>query len=1133
MTYKNNLCNINFISEYGTVNNKKIHVSNYIDNDELKKYKIFCNKGHELIFVNGILRKKHFRHKNTCDVGGEPMTEWHSKWQSYFPDTEVYFPKISEEQIKDRRADILIKDKNYIIEIQHSNIDDSNVICRNKDYKLHNMNLIWVIDGNTEDVIFEELSTNNYLITFTSDWKFKSFRHTYDFVLLDIHDKIFKIPTKKVCNKMILLKEFKETKYVVNQLLKEPENIWELWDDDNEIKPTLTLHQKGAGNGKTFGIWESIALNQDKELYIIVTKQHTAKEVIKTELDEQAKRNEFHIIDNMPLFKHNKYNKQLIVEYQHKKSNRKCCVIIGTVDSLIYNLTNNNKTNVDFFEGLIETINSSSVCNKVNKETGMFRYAGRSLKLNKKTELWIDEVQDLHSKYFQAILKLMLTTKVDVVAVGDKLQSLEYENNFMTNVENFNKDSNEGLINIIMNYPTNFNRRIKVKHMSEKINSLIHFDKYNLPNISISAGIELQEHGEENILEIINEPTIYNNVKNEQNNNTIQMYVNKIINLVNKEVNEFCYLPQDFLFIFPIMKGNLIATELETKLNEYWIEKLCHDESDYMHYAVLHKHEEGQIIDTDMSTHSSRIMSIRSSKGDGRKVVFVLSCDEQSLKLVSNHDIGLIYESHFHVALTRSINKIYFGLKLNNDDIHKRFGTNGFAEYKPNIAISFNINKINQFINKDTIINLLKENNINEFETSNDDNQVQEPVIIDWEYHCIRRMIYCQYALYTILKKNKENNDFKNSQIKYILDKISRLPVCETTPNNFYKCLNELGYDDELEYFPLCNLSYKPLYKSYFMKIKNYMIKIQKNYKKNYLSLEEQTPLEAIIQNYMIDVFENKKFHEITPTTIYNIIHYYEKENGTKQTELFDESINIRDITDKAMNNILDNDTNINWNIEHNVTFDGNTDDIKIWFKNYIIGYSDNYVYHLVYKTDYNQLNHWDIIIELLLERFLISIPKGNNYEKNNKNRFKNKKIKTYLFVLKQNNYKIFDWDFENNISNELKQQFKIALTKYFSQFNKELFQYYNFISKNENGKKLWREKFKTPLLYLSDEFKDIQYIRNFFNELNQKSIDGYKNEVVNLMNNEIELFNQLDKRIEQMCDTFFGLNINDNDDDW
>ena len=159
--------------------------------------------------------------------------------------------------------------------------------------------------------------------------------------------------------------------------------------------------------------------------------------------------------------------------------------------------------------------------------------------------------------------------------------------------------------------------------------------------------------------------------------------------MVDKEVKSHNYRPNDFLFIFPIMQGNLIAPELETKLNNYWINHFPENDK-YMNYAFLHKHQEGQSIDMSESEEASRIVTIRTSKGDGRKVVFVLECTEASLKIVSRCDeIDLIYESYLHVALTRAKEKIYFGIKKNNDDIHKRFGCSGELEYKPTIAIIF------------------------------------------------------------------------------------------------------------------------------------------------------------------------------------------------------------------------------------------------------------------------------------------------------------------------------------------------------------------------------------------------------------------------------------------------------------
>ena len=189
--------------------------------------------------------------------------------------------------------------------------------------------------------MYEELNKGDYLITFLNDWKYKSFIHDNDYILLDINDKIFKIPIKKV-RKMILLKEHKPINHVMNCLKTNPENIWNEWDDDNEIKATLLIIQKGAGNGKTYGIWKDVSLNFDKETYIITTKQHTAKEVIVQELNAQAKRHEFHGIDNIGEYTSDdlwhddpEHKRQYVIRYKHKHSSRVCIIIIGILIHLL------------------------------------------------------------------------------------------------------------------------------------------------------------------------------------------------------------------------------------------------------------------------------------------------------------------------------------------------------------------------------------------------------------------------------------------------------------------------------------------------------------------------------------------------------------------------------------------------------------------------------------------------------------------------------------------------------------------------------------------------------------------------------------------------------------------------------
>ena len=1103
-------CDKNFVTEWAYINNECLHISN-IDKNSKNKFK--CKHGHELILCKGKIKRPYFRHKNQDDItNNAEMCEWHCKWQGFFQNTEIDFNKINDNQIKNRRADVVLNDK-YILEVQHSNIEESEIICRNEDYKLHGKELIWIIDGNTDDVKLDKLNDNTYLIEFNKNWKYKSFTYKYDFILLDINEQIFKIPVKSVCNKMFHAKSHINIDLVINTLINNPENIWNLWKDTNEIKPELKIIQKGAGNGKTFGIWKTISLNFDKKLYIITTKQHTAKDVILQELNKQAKRKEFHIVDNMKELEDEQYNKQYLVKYKHNYSNKECKVIIGTIDSFVYSLTSKSIGGNTFFEGLLNNICKND-CDKINQNTGEIYYAGEKIKLNKMTELWIDESQDLPIIYYKAIIKLILKTKIDSVIVGDKLQSLEYIENFMTHIE---KNS---FINIILEKPENINRRIKVKYMHEKINKLVNFKKYDVPEITIENPEKLEDRGND-VIEIFEQTCIY---ADDTDKTKIDDQVDKIIELVKKEVDKYNYKPEDFLFIFPIMRSNILASELETKLNKFWLDKLDTDNT-YKQYAVLHKHEEGQIIDTSQSIHASRIMSIRASKGDGRAVVFILNCTEQSLKLVSNNEKNIVYESHFHVALTRAEYKIYFGLQNNNDDIHKRFAnTDENIEYIPDIKSTLSIEKLSQYIDKNEFIELLEKNKlIEEKEENEEENNNSVSSIIDWDYHCIRHAVYYNYAVFEIFKFNKDCDIFKKSQVKYVLDKISSLDITKTTPQKFYNYLKSFNIDENLSEFPLCDLSHKKIYQKYYKKLETIIKTIQTKYKNDNLSIGDLKPIESSILIYLIDVFMNKKFHNFTPSTIYNIIHSFEKNNNIK--ELIEESKNMKSNMEILMKKILNNN-NIKWNIEHPINFNGKTDDLKLHKRFTIIGHNENNTYHLVFQTDYNRLNYWDTIINLIMERFLIKNSKGNKHEKNNEIRYSGKKITTYLLILKQNKYKIFDWDLENTIDNEVKMICKNAFTKYFKQYNKELFNYCKFVKQDKSK---WTG-FNSPYHFLAnnEKLKYNIYIKNFFNDLHKECQKDPKN-IKNITDNFNLFEEKINEYIDEVCETYFSLN-NDNE---
>jgi len=1115
-------CNENYRTDYVYIDQTPIHINIYIANKDniYKTAKLCCQKGHKLVLVNGKTRKKHFRHKRSCDVGGGPMTKWHAKWQGHFPVTEVLFKKCSDKQHRDRFADVHIEEHNTILEIQHSPIDIETVSCRNIDYKMNNQTVIWIIDGNTDDVSYEQLpSGDGHLITFYNEWKYKSFFSTYNFVLLDIDDKIFKIPVKKVCARMILVKDFKFKKTVIEKLMHDPRNIWNIWEDDNEVKASLTIVQKGAGNGKTYGIWKSITENYDKKTFIIITKQHTAKNVILKELQEQEKRGEIHIVGNIENINIDKYNKQYVITIKKYKCDTEITVIIGTIDSFIWAITTNKLSASDYFTSMLKTINETNRCDKV-KPNGSINYAGTRRGITRETEIWIDEAQDLPIDYYTAIMKLMLQTKVDVVIVGDKLQSLEFEKNFITEPISDGENNHSDNIRFDIKSPSNINRRINIKGMGEKINKLVHFSTYNVLGISDTPLAKINDTNSS--IETFKLENIY---ANEPDKNKIMAQINNIIDKVKNEVRIHNYKPEDFLFIFPIMKGNVLATELETRLNEYWNDEIYKEVEEYKSYAVLHKHQDGHVIDTDLSKNASRIMSIRSSKGDGRKVVFILNCTEQSLKLVSNGDINLLFESHFHVALTRAKNKVYFGLQYNNDVIHKRFGSNDYVLYQPVIKTKFRLSTLCKHINTPKMIdNILKKNNIMDYEevcTSQTDVQT-----IDWGFHCIRHAVYYNYSIFSVLQYDEKNQN-TNAQIITILKAISKLPIRRRSPREFYNYLNKVDPPAKpFEFFPLCDQSHKSIYKNYCGKIEKYMETIKHRIKNDPLLISELTPIEAVILTYMINIFTRHKYHDITPRELYDIIDCFEK-NTDKIKELMVEAEQIKKIIKSAMDHITNDNKSIIWNIEHILCYGGTTEDFGINNTVPIIGYDPSTVYHIMLRTDYSQLNHWDTMIDIMMERFLISDPRPNDRDTNNVTRYKGKHIKTYLFILKQNNYKIFEWDWEHKMGDELKKLYIDAILHNLSEHHKPLFLYYKRIKEDKTK---WKDEYTTPMKYMVNAYNKLPhhspYVVDFFKYLETKHKEGgdAKKWVKRITDNEDEFISSITSHITDALYSFFGL---------
>lgn len=1023
--------------------------------------------------------------------------EWHNVMEKKFPEDmrEVKFYCSSISSNTSRRADICLNN-NRTCEIQHSYISENEIVNRFNDWNKFGKEIIWLIDGN-DGVELVALSNGNYLILFKQCWKYKSFIKTYDFILLEKNKLIFKIELNKIRNGMIELKESKTLQETIDYLKTKPEKIWEFWSDDNVVKSILGVYQQGAGNGKTYGIWKSITENIDKKTYIIVTKQHSAKTVIYQELKDQKKRfdngEDVYHIENLTNNTEENTNKHYVIKYTHKLSKRECIVIIGTIDSFCFNLSHSNMNGSNFFKGIVDNIKNNGA---TKIKHGYMRYAGQSIQLNKECEIWIDEVQDLPENYLHAMLKLMYETSCYINIVGDKLQSLDFANNFLTSI------IDEGLpnINIDIKKPINNNRRIKVSNMADKINKIINFGKYKLPIIEYDKNI-IQKNNEEAI-KIIESPIIY---ANDINDESINRFCDKIMTHYINEIETNNYNPNDFLIIFPIMKSNVIASELQTKIQEYWTQKYDYT---YTQYVYLHKHTEGHVINTNDSINATRIMSIKSSKGDGRKVVFILGCTEYSLKIVSNNEIGLVYDSHLHVALTRAKNQIYFGLIKNNDEIHQRFGESGYVAYLPNISKNIKLDKINELINKTKLIELLNNNNINintinTVNIVNDDQLIQQAETVDWGYHCIKYQTFYYNVILNIIN-NSQTQKNQNSQLFVKLRIISKYEICTYNVTDFYKFLNKYEMKN-FPKFPLCKLSDKSEYKKYYNKIKTTIKKVQENIKNE--KIEELNVYESIILTYMIQLETNKKYADMSPMDMYNITDFFHT-NSNKEHELLNNISNIQNIINKSC---IKDYHNINWNILKQIELNSPNNYFKISKSQFpIIGNNKTDIIHIMLKTNISDLNFWDIMVEVLLERFLIYNPK---LEKD-KNKFKDKKINTYLFLLDKNSFIKIDWDWDKALNKDINIELKYILEQYYQTNHTDIYKYFSHIRNNKTD--IWDEEPEKIIDDIIQRCTDMKhcpdYIIDTFKDINTKIDD---NEYYNYVN-KFETFNiKLNKKLQ------------------
>ena len=395
------------------------------------------------------------------------------------------------------------------------------------------------------------------------------------------------------------------------------------------------------------------------------------------------------------------------------------------------------------------------------------------------------------------------------------------------------------------------------------------------------------------------------------------------------------YLPEDFMFIFPLIKKNYLARMLEEKIQQFWLDKFKEDEyrnkvlvnnkywkdkldeNIYYKFAHLHFSTEGKPINLDESKYATRMVSIHASKGDGRNVVFLIGISEYSLSIF-NKDIyceekdNLIYESLLHVALTRQKRFLYIGLVNNNDNIYNRF--RDCEIYKIDNYHVNNLKKINKNYKLEKIIDYILENEI-EFNKYNnmiiehkikldeiwDKNKKENKNNIDWGHHTLRNAVFKYNILCELLKDeniNVYNRETKQKDIEFnphqFIRKLNEIPkksikFCKW--KNYSKILKDITDNNKdqqyqkntiIPIFEFSNRSINSKHNKYkeFIEdnLKNIQKKIINNFKPDIDRIPRLCPLESIIYYYSKQIIDNGIFYEEPSImNLYDIIYYIDQ----------------------------------------------------------------------------------------------------------------------------------------------------------------------------------------------------------------------------------------------------------------
>ena len=625
---------------------------------------------------------------------------WHQSWKDFFPAEWTDAPRSSVRggEGRTRIADIDVG--GLVVEVQHSAITAAEIQSRAGAGK----EVLWLLNATGAGpetaccMVPPCVTSRGHLLLFNRGCQLMAaFRRTSLTVLLHVDDEsVYVVPLDRIRSGAAWVRPPHAVSEIA-AVLRDPTRHAELLAGAPPAICRLTAIQDPPGSGKTHRLIRRCVLALDDGEFdhyqhvFVLTKPHSAKEVVYREFQAQLRvardSGAVELLES-----HSSADGKGYRHVLRRRNGAEVTVHFSTVDALMCSLAPRGGGGAppcaNLFEGFARSIAQLGP-RIVDPATGRARFRGCDVAYDARALICWDEATKLDRHYLHALAKVMAVCGADAVLAGDVMQSIESADNSLRAASS--PDDADRLRQLLPFCDVDVQRGDEIRRFGGvlvgALCAAVDFAAYGVPVPRPANDVERESEGEISVHAV--------EAQRHEDPAAVARVVEAVFAQLLADVAELALLPHELLLVCPLVRNNPVGDELRDRLHEFWAGHLERPEvrraavrrkegrEFYDAYdddsrrprwlAYLHRSEEGRPVDTSLSEWASRAVSIHSSQGDGRRLVYVVGVSEAKLKCFTRGRSDVLeYAALWTVLMSRAKRRLRVFVEAAYDDAWRR-----------------------------------------------------------------------------------------------------------------------------------------------------------------------------------------------------------------------------------------------------------------------------------------------------------------------------------------------------------------------------------------------------------------------------------------------------------------------------